>query len=259
MEENEGEREAGKEEGDERGEKRENIRLYKFSRDLGEFTEIHDDEIPEDGIKELLHAEPSSSFALFQMDKYMVWLYHGSETSTQVKFMSARGITRLRDEILLGGKVMTVDEGSEPLPFQFATKMADPADHGVEEIDPSTFKPAYTGTKEDESYLLQLSLENITLLMEQIPTPADLEREAVIHDNQLFAVKNVRRRLFGSEMEEIELVPMPENVEIESGTYLAKDLLPRLYFENNKLVMIELLRKVTRREKTVTFFDNKMG
>lgn len=234
-------------------------RLFKFDRESGEFIEIHADEIPEDGMKVILENNQDASFALFQVDTYMVWLYHGKDTSTKVKFMSARGITRLRDEILLGGKVVTVDAGSEPLPFQFATGMADPADFDLDtEMDRENFKPAYTGSKEDESYLAQLSLEHIVLLLEQVSTPSGYEREAVIYENELYAIKNIRRKLFGAEIEEIDLVPMPSTVQIESGTYMADSLHPRLFFEGNRLILIELLRETrdAGRKPQDSFFDH---
>ncbi|MHA1792323.1 MAG: hypothetical protein ACTSVI_06730 [Promethearchaeota archaeon] len=230
------------------------VRVFKFSADRGEFIEIN--EIPEDGIKKILSEEPTSSFAIFQMDKYIVWLYHSRETSTQIKFMSARAITNLRDDVLIGAKVVTVDEGSEPLPFQFVTNMAKPEDYGLDtEMNAESFKPAYAGTKEDEELFIKLSLEKLSLLLEQMPIPVGYVREAVIHGDNIYAVKNVRHRYFGSEIEEIELFPLPKDVSIDSGVYLAEELCPRLLFERNKLVLIELLRKSETKKPDVSFFS----
>ncbi|NMC07877.1 MAG: hypothetical protein GYA24_21890 [Candidatus Lokiarchaeota archaeon] len=211
------------------------------------------DSIPAEGIKKVLQEHRSDSYAIVQ-PPYMVWLYHGPETSVQTKFVSARTVSKLRDDIMLGAKIMTVDEGSEPLPFKFVTKMANPEDFGVEQ-GAAEYKPAYTGSTEDMNRLEKLSLEKVTLLLEQIPTPSGYEREVVIHDNVVYAVKNARRSFMGTEIEEIDLVPLPKDARVESGTYLAKDLNPRLYFENNKLLLIELLRKTAQRVKQETLFD----
>nr|MDO8111786.1 hypothetical protein [Candidatus Sigynarchaeota archaeon] len=232
---------------------KETVKIFRFNKDLGEFEEIPPEKIPPDGIKKLLQDNPTDSYAIFQVP-YIVWLYHGSQTSVQTKFTSARMISKLRDDILLGAKIVTVDEGSEPLPFKFVTKMADPKDFGIEQ-GAAEYKPAYTGTEEDMTKLEKMSLEKVSLLLEQIPTPDGFEREVVIHDNALYAVKNARRRFMGSEIEEIELIPLPKDASIESGTYLAKDLNPRLFFENNKLLLIELLRKTEQRKKQETLFD----
>ncbi len=229
-------------------------RLFKFNKDSGEFEEIPASEIPAEGIKSLIHQDKVTSYALFQIDKYVVWLYHGDETSTQVKFMSAREIGRLRDTINMGAKIITVDEGSEPLPFKFVTKMADPAEFGIDE-GPAVYKPAYTGSDEDMTAIEKMSLERVALLLEQVQTPNGWEREAIVHENQVYAIKNVRRRFMGTELEEIELVPLPKDATIENGTYMATDLNPRMFFENNKLVLVELLRKTEQRKKQETLFD----
>jgi hypothetical protein len=154
----------------------------------------------------------------------------------------------------MGAKIMTVDEGSEPLPFKFVTKMADPKDLGIDQ-GAAEYKPAYSGSAEDMTKLEKMSLERVSLLLEQIQTPIGYDREVVIHDNTIYAVKNARRSFMGSEIEEIELVPMPKNARVESGTYLAKELNPRLYFENNKLLLVEFLRKTEHRKKQETLFD----
>lgn len=230
------------------------VKVYKFNKESGEFDLVDPATIPGGGIKDLLAGDQAASFAVFQLDKYMVWLYHGEETTTQVKFMSARAIQRLRDEVLLGGKISTVDQGSEPLPFQFVTGMAKPEDFGVTD-GPAEYTPAYTGSREDETSLERLSLERVALLLEQLSTPDGHEREAIVHDNTFYALKNSRRRFMGSEIEQIELVPLPKGASIETGTYLAADLVPRLYFENNRLVLVELLRKTGERRAQETLFD----
>lgn len=236
---------------------KETKKVFKLNKETGEFKEIPLMEIPEEGIKKILAEDPASSYAIFQMEKYIVWLYHGKETSTKVKFMAARSIPVLRDELLIGGKIMTVDEGSEPLPFKFATKMADPEEYGVLDgtQEPVEFKPAYSGTEEDVNLLEKYSLEKVALFLEQIPTPNGYEREAVVAGNTIYAVKNVRRTYMGTEIEELELVPLPKDVEIDSGSYLAKNLNPRLIFENNRLILTEFLRKAEKRKQQEHFFS----
>ncbi|MBN2150034.1 MAG: hypothetical protein JW839_01185 [Candidatus Lokiarchaeota archaeon] len=229
------------------------VKLFKFNKEASEFEEIPAGSIPPEGIKKLLQDNRADSYAILQVP-YIVWLYHGPETTVQTKFVSARTISKLRDDVMLGAKIMTVDEGSEPLPFKFVTKMADPADFGIEQ-GAAEYKPAYTGSAEDLTKIEKMSLEKVSLLLEQIPTPNGFEREVVVHDNVIYAVKNARRSFMGSEIEEIELVPLPKGARVESGTYMADDLSPRLYFENNQLLLIELLRKTAGRVKQETLFD----
>nr|MDO8084763.1 hypothetical protein [Candidatus Sigynarchaeum springense] len=232
---------------------KESVKFFKFNKDTSEFEEIPAASIPPEGIKKVLQEHRADSYAIFQVP-YIVWLYHGPETSVQTKFVSARTISKLRDDIMIGAKIMTVDEGSEPLPFKFVTKMADPADFGIEK-GTAEYKPAYTGSAEDLTKIEKMSLEKVSLLLEQIPTPNGFEREVIIHDNSIYAVKNARRSFMGSEIEEIELIPLPKGTRVESGTYMAEELSPRLYFENNKLLLIELLRKTPERVKQETLFN----
>jgi hypothetical protein len=234
----------------------ETIRLYRFNTETNSFDEIPPESIPEGGIKDLFLAEGhETSYALIWIDKYIVFLFHGQDTSVSVKFKSAHEITKLRDKILLGGKVVTVDEGSEPIPFKFLTKMADPKDYGVEDGQ-AVYAPAYSGSEADVDKFEKLSLEKISLLLDQVPTPDGFVREAVIHENNLYAIKHARQRFMGSEIEEIELVPLPKGSSIESGAYMAADLTPRLLFENGHLVFVELLRKTAQRQKQETLFDH---
>ncbi|MEX2681038.1 MAG: hypothetical protein Q6373_005520 [Candidatus Sigynarchaeota archaeon] len=232
---------------------KESVKFFKFNKETAEFEEIPPTSIPPEGIKKVIQENPADSFAILQVP-YIVWLYHGAKTTVQTKFVSARTVSKLRDDIMLGAKIMTVDEGSEPLPFKFITKMADPADFGIEK-GTAEYKPAYTGSAEDLTKIEKMSLEKVSLLLEQIPTPNGFEREVIIHDNSIYAVKNARRSFMGSEIEEIELIPLPKDVRVESGTYLAEELCPRLYFENNKLLLVELLRKTPERVKKETLFD----
>ncbi len=232
---------------------KEAVKFFKFNKESSEFEEIPADSIPPEGIKKILQEHRADSFAILQVP-YIVWLYHGPETTVQTKFISARTISRLRDDVMLGAKIMTVDEGSEPLPFKFITKMADPADFGIEK-SAAAYKPAYTGSDEDLTKIEKMSLEKVSLLLEQIPAPSGYEREVVIQDDVIYAVKNARRSFMGSEIEEIELIPLPKGARVESGTYMAEELSPRLYFENNKLLLIELLRKTAQRVKQETLFD----
>jgi hypothetical protein len=229
------------------------VKTYHFNSETEEFEEIPQENIPEEGIKQLLQENPGDSYGIFQVP-FIVWLYHGPDTTVQTKFKSARAISKLRDDVLIGAKIVTVDEGSEPLPFKFVTKMANEADYNVTQ-GTADFEPAYTGSAKDMTALEKMSLEKISLLLEQIPTPEGFEREVVINDNTMYAVKNARRSFMGSEIEEIELVPMSKETNIESGTYLAKDLNPRFFFENNKLVLVEMLHKTEQRKKQESIFN----
>ncbi|HME56034.1 MAG TPA: hypothetical protein VKM55_27780 [Candidatus Lokiarchaeia archaeon] len=229
------------------------VKTYHFDDETGEFEEISQESIPEEGIKEILVANPGVSYAIFQVP-FIVWLYHGPETSVQTKFKSARAIAKLRDDVLLGAKIVTVDEGSEPLPFKFVTKMANPEDYNIVQGS-AEFEPAYTGSEADMTSLEKMSIEKISLLLEQIPIPEGYEREVIIHENTMYAVKNARRSFMGAEIEEIELIPLSKEATIENGTYLANDLNPRFLFENNNLVLVEMLHKSEQRKNQESIFS----
>ena len=47
-----------------------------------------------------------------------VWLWHGSNTTTRMKFIAAKSASKVRDKHGPEFKIVSIDEGSEPLEFK---------------------------------------------------------------------------------------------------------------------------------------------
>ncbi|MFX1260405.1 MAG: hypothetical protein ACFFAN_21355, partial [Promethearchaeota archaeon] len=100
----------------------------------------------------------------------------------------------------------------------------------------------YEGTAEDMELLEELSREKITLLLEKAGIPEGYQRKLVIVKNQLYCYKEYEKNYLGSVVKEKRLFPLKE--EVPDGGYLAKNLVPRMLFSYNNVIMTELLEKI---------------
>ena len=114
----------------------------------------------------------------------------------------------------------------------------------AEEIDYDQAQtgPAYEGTTEDLELLKTMSLEKILLLLEKAGVPEGLERKVVIVKNEIYGYREYDRNYLGSVIKERQLFPLKE--EIEDGTYLADNYIPRMHFSYNNVVLTELLEPI---------------
>jgi len=215
----------------------EKLVVFQFNENLGEFEELEIEEgIP---ISDLLDPE----FVLLFIDHkhYRVWLWHGSDTTTRMKFIAAKLAPNIRDRYGLGYKITAVDEGNEVSGFKVRTGLMRESDFIKEQTG-----PAYEGTLEDLQLLEELSREKIILLLEKAETPEGYERKMVIVKNQLYGYREYDRNYMGSVIKEKRIFPLTE--EVPDGPYFADKLVPRMLFSFNNVVLTELLKKVDDNE-----------
>ncbi len=215
---------------------KEKIIVFQYNDELNEFQELElEDDVQ---IHELL--DPDFILLFVDPTRYRVWIWHGSNTTTRMKFIAAKLAPSVRDRYGIGFKIAAVDEGNETLGFKIAAGME-------EEIDYTEVQtgPAYEGTQEDLELLESLSREKILLLLEKAGVPEGYERKMVIVKNQIFGYKEYDRNYLGSVIKEKQLFPLKE--EVEDGTYLAENYIPRMLFSYNNVVLTELLKKTDKK------------
>ena len=216
---------------------KEKIIVFQYNDELNEFQEL---ELPEDiKIPELLDPE----FVLLFVDpsRYRVWIWHGSNTTTRMKFIAAKLAPTIRDRYGIGFKISAVDEGNETVGF----KVASGIEKEIEYVEAKT-GPAYEGTEQDLALLESLTTEKILLLLEKTGIPDGFERKIVIVNNKIYGYKEYDRNYLGSVIKEKNLFPLKE--EIEDGPYLAEDYIPRMLFSYNNVVLVELLQKTNKKQ-----------
>jgi hypothetical protein len=212
---------------------KEQVIVFQFNDELGEFEEL---EIGEDlPLYELF----DSDFSLLFVDpeRYRVWIWHGSNVTTRMKFIAAKIAPSIRDRYGIAYKITTVDEGDETFPFKVMAGQEEKIDY--EEIQTG---PAYEGTKEDLELIEELSREKILLLLEKTELPEGYERKMVIVKNKIYGYKEYERNYLGTMIKEKQLFPLKE--EVEDGAYMAENFTPRMLFSFNNVVLTELLKKM---------------
>lgn len=215
---------------------KEKIIVFQYNDQLNEFQELEledDVEIPDllDPDFVLLFVDPS---------RYRVWIWHGSNTTTRMKFIAAKLAPSIRDRYGIGFKIAAVDEGNETLGFKIAAGFE-------EEIDYTEVQtgPTYEGTEQDLELIESLSREKILLLLEKAGVPEGYERKMVIVKNKIFGYKEYDRNYLDSVIKEKKLFPLQEDV--DDGPYLADKYIPRMLFSFNNVVLTELLQKIDRK------------
>ncbi|MFX1242773.1 MAG: hypothetical protein ACFFA7_16125 [Promethearchaeota archaeon] len=216
---------------------KEKIIVFQYNDELNEFQELEladDIEIPEllDPDFVLLFVDPS---------RYRVWIWHGSNTTTRMKFIAAKLAPSIRDRYGIGFKISAVDEGNETVGFKVAAGI----EKEIEYVEAQT-GPAYEGTEQDLALLESLSTEKILYLLEKTGIPEGFERKIVIVNNKIYGYKEYDRNYLGSVIREKKLFPLRE--EIEDGPYLAEDYVPRMLFSYNNVVLVELLQKTNNKQ-----------
>jgi len=208
------------------------IVVYQFNDQIGDFEElIIDPDVP---LKDLL----DSDFILLFVDPqhYRVWLWHGFNTTTRMKFIAAKMAPPIRDKHGIAFKISAVDEDNEAHGFLVMLGLAEEIDYEVAQTG-----PAYEGTDEDLELLESLSREKILLILEKAGVPEGYERKMIIVKNKIFGYREYERNYLGSVIKEKQLFPLKE--EVEDGTYLAENYIPRMLFSYSNVVLTELLQK----------------
>ncbi|MFX0087449.1 MAG: hypothetical protein ACFFAU_17500 [Candidatus Hodarchaeota archaeon] len=224
---------------------KEKIIVFQYNDQLNEFQELEladDIEIPE-----LL--DPDFVLLFIDPSRYRVWIWHGSNTTTRMKFIAAKLAPSIRDRYGIGFKISAVDEGNETVGFKVAAGI----EKEPEYVEAQT-GPAYEGTEQDLALLESLSTEKILLLLEKAGIPDGFERKIVIVNNKVYGYKEYDRNYLGSVIKEKKLFPLRE--EIEDGPYLAEEYIPRMLFSYNNVVLTELLQKTDNKQQKETSENN---
>ena len=213
------------------------IVVYQFNDQIGDFDELIID--PEIELKDLL----DDDFILLFIDPkhYRVWLWHGYNTTTRMKFIAAKMAAPIRDKHGIAFKITTVDQDNETIAFKVMLGLEEEIDYKVAQTG-----PAYEGTEEDLELLESLSREKILLILEKAGLPEGYERKMVIVKNKLFGYKEYDRNYLGSVIKEKQLFPLKE--EVEDGAYLAENYVPRMLLSYNNVILTELLKKKKKKE-----------
>jgi len=227
-----------KEEEDVPERKVQNIIVYQFNDEIGDFEELIID--PDLRLKDLL----DDDFILLFIDPqhYRVWMWHGYNTTTRMKFIAAKIAPAIRDKHGVAFKITAVDQDDETRAFKIMLGLEKEIDYELTQTG-----PAYEGTTEDLELLKSLSREKIILILEKAGIPEGFDRKIVIVKNDIFGYREYERNYLGSIIKEKQLFPLKE--EIEDGTYLADKYIPRMLFSFNKVVLTELLQKVEVEEE----------
>jgi len=214
------------------------ITVYQFNDEIGDFEELIID--PDVQLKDLL----DDDFVLLFADPqhFRVWLWHGYNTTTRMKFIAAKMAPAIRDKHGIAFKITAVDQDNETHGFLVLMGLEEEIDY-----EQAQTGPAYGGTTEDLELLESLSREKILLLLEKEGIPDGYERKMVIVKNNIFGYREYERNYLGSVIKEKQLFPLKE--EIEDGNYLAENLIPRMLFSYNNVVLTELLEKVEKEDK----------
>ncbi len=209
------------------------ITVYQFNDEIGDFEELIID--PELKLQDLL----DDDFVLLFTDPqhYRIWLWHGYNTTTRMKFIAAKMAPAIRDKHGIAFKITAVDQDDETHGFKVMLGLEKAIDYELTQTG-----PAYEGTAEDLELLESLSRERILLILEKAGIPEGFERKIVIVKNNIFGYREYERNYLGSVVKEKQLFPLKE--EIDDGTYLAEKYIPRMLFSFNKVVLTELLQKV---------------
>lgn len=208
------------------------IVVFQFNDELGEFEELEiDEEIP---LHELL--DPDFILLFVDPQRYRVWVWQGSNTTTRMKFISAKIAPNIRDQYGIAYKITTVDDSNETLAFKIMVGLEEEIDYEEEQTG-----PAYEGTEKDLEMLEALSREKILLILEKMGIPEGYERKMVIVKNKIFGYREYERNYLGSVVKERQLFPLKE--EVEDGAFLAENYIPRMLFSFNNVVLTELLKK----------------
>ncbi|MCK4480063.1 MAG: hypothetical protein KAV01_06015 [Candidatus Lokiarchaeota archaeon] len=221
---------------DKKDEEKEKIIVFQYNDELNEFQEL---ELEEDiEIQELL--DPDFVLLFVDFTRYRVWIWHGSNTTTRMKFIAAKLAPSIRDRYGIGFKIAAVDEGNETLGFKIAIGLEEEVDYTEVQTGPT-----YEGTQEDLELFESLSREKILLLLEKAGVPEGYEIKMVIVKNKVFGYKEYDRNYLGSVIKEKQLFPLKED--IDDGPYLAENYIPRMLFSFNKVVLTELLQKTDKK------------
>lgn len=209
------------------------IVVYQFNDQIGDFEELIID--PDINLSDLL----DDDFILLFIDPkhYRVWLWHGWNTTTRMKFISAKMAQPIRDKHGIAYKLTAVDQDNETQGFKVMIGIEEEIDYTKGQTG-----PAYEGTEENLELLESLSREKILLILEKAGIPEYYDLKMVIVKNTIYGYREYEKNYLGSVIREKQLFPLKE--EIDDGSYLAEGHVPRMIFSYNNVILTQLLQKI---------------
>jgi len=138
------------------------ITVYHFNDEIGDFEELMIDLDVQ--LKDLL----DDDFILLFVDPlhFRVWLWHGYNTTTRVKFIAAKMAPAIRDKYGIAFKITAVDQDNEPQGFLSMIGLAEEINY-----DQAQTGPVYEGSTED-LYLVKMNKEEQPRLSDE-----DIDRD----------------------------------------------------------------------------------
>ncbi len=217
--------------------KKKPIQVFQLNDEKAKFEELE----LQEGVELFEILNPKLILYFVNPENYQSFIWAGSEASTRMKFIAANKASSIRDRLGPAIKISTVDQNDENLPFKILVGL-----EKEETIEEEQTGPAYEGKAEDEVLLKNLTLEKIVLLLEKINLPEGYVREMVIDGSNIYGYLETHKEYLGQIIKERKLYRLKESV--PDGPYLAKDLIPRILISYNRVVLTELIRKLTPEE-----------
>ena len=214
------------------------VRVFQLNDEKASFEELEID--PGIEVHELL----KSNLVLYFINpkSYRSFIWAGAEASTRMKFIAANAATKIRDKIGPAIKVSTMEEDEESKAFKIMVGL----ESAVEYVEEQT-GPSYEGKAEDEVMLEEMTLAKIVLTLEKLGNPEGLIREMVIEGNNIYGYQETYKKYMGDLIKERKLYPLEDKV--PDGTYQQDHLFPRILLSYNRVILVELFRKMSQEEK----------
>lgn len=164
------------------------IRVFEYDDMKSDFKEL----------KTRLHLhELLDSDKIFLFDDsshYKIWIWHGSNTTTRMKFIATKLALSIRDRYRIGFKIQAIDESIEPLDFRILLGLEERLDY----VDPKTGQP-HDQIDADSELFKSLSREKVLLLLEKAKERDDSYKEFEI-DNKKFGLREIKKKVLGPEI-----------------------------------------------------------
>ena len=207
-----------------------NVQVFMFHEPEGIYQElVLDEDAP---LYEVL--DPDNILLFIDHDHSVAWLWIGSNTTTKMRFVSAKIAPSFRDRYGFAYRLRTEDEGSESNAFKIMIGLEKEIERGVEDI-----RPLYD--YEDKELWEELSLQKIIQMLEKIDIPEGYKRIMVIANKEIYRYNEIEKNYQGAVIKEKKLFPLKEQV--PNGPYLAENYISRILFSFNKVIIVELLEK----------------
>ena len=199
-------------------------KVYQFNDKFGDFEVQMID--PDVQLKDLL----DDDFILLFVDPlhFRVWLWHGYNTTTRMKFIAAKMAPAIRDKYGIAFKITAVDQDNEPQGFLSMIGLAEEIDSSADILKALTQEVTH------------VNFDEIMHKLEEIKIPDGFERELIIIGDHAYSVVErvltfLCKKRVSKEISRVGAIP--------EGVFFAEDYSPRVLSENGKILAIEFLKR----------------